>query len=146
MKANQLGNRWPFPKQELANDLDHIFRHLFNEVKQPGAWSPEWEVLESDQHYQVTLDLPGFSPEDVNIEFKDGKLTVSGQRPVVERQEGEKVHLQERRFGKFQRSLEFQDSVDQDSISAKLLNGVLTLSIPKSQKAQPRKINIQTEG
>lgn len=145
MKANQLSQRWPFPQQELANDLDHIFRHFFKEST-PGSWAPHWEVAETDQHYRVALDLPGFSPENLNIEVKDGKLTVAGQRESVARNEGEKIHLQERRFGKFQRVIEFQDPVDQDAISAKMANGVLNIQIPKTQKAQPKKINVELEG
>lgn len=144
MKTNHMSHRWPFPKQELATDLDHLFRHLFQETK-TGAWAPEWEVAELPDAYRVTVDLPGFSPDDLNIEVKDGKLTVSGKRESVKQSEEEKVHLQERRFGKFQRVIEFQEPVDQDAIGARMSNGVLNISIPKSQKAQAKKIQVESE-
>jgi HSP20 family protein len=135
-------------------DFDQVMNHFFGEGSdgsrgvaqrtQSEGWLPSWEVVESDQDFKVILDLPGFAPEDVQVELKQDLLTVSGQRQETKVDEKNHVHVRERRFGKFQRVLAFREPVQNDGVDASLVNGVLTVTIPKAKEAQPTKINIKT--
>lgn len=158
MNATSNG-RWNLPKQDLGREFDQLVRHFFQDGSKRSTTSdrsattpwmsvgyPAWEVIESSQGYRVSMDLPGFSLEEVSLEFKQGQLTVSASRTASEVGEGETLHVQERRFGKFQRVLEFHDPVEQDQIEARFHNGVLTLTIPKAKQAVSKKIEIQASG
>jgi HSP20 family protein len=88
------------------------------------------------------IDLPGIMPEDVQVEFNDGVLTVSGERKVVEAVEGRKVHRSERRAGPFSRSVKLPE-VDGERISAQFKHGVLSVVAPKIPAVTPRKIEVK---
>jgi len=158
MNTSPVANR-PFGRSALARyplvwDFDQVMNHFFGEGSdgsrglaqrtQAEGWLPSWEVVESDQDFKVILDLPGFAPEDVQVELKQDLLTVSGQRQETKVDEKNHVHVRERRFGKFQRVLAFREPVHNDGVDAALVNGVLTVTIPKAKEAQPTKINIKT--
>jgi HSP20 family protein len=107
---------------------------------------PNMNVLETDEHFKVSFDLPGIAAEDVSIEVHEGRLTLSGQREIVADEEGTKYHRMERRCGEFQRVLNLPEDVNEESILAEYVDGVLTLLIPKSERAQPRQIEVRTRG
>lgn len=102
------------------------------------------DIVEAEDGYEVTVDLPGVSAESVNIEFKEGRLWVSGERSAEKREEGKKYHVLERRSGKFQRVLGLPDDVASERIEAVYRDGVLRLSIPKAEAAKPKKIEVKT--
>jgi HSP20 family protein len=108
--------------------------------------APDADVLESTNAIQVVLDAPGLSPEEIDINLENNVLTVSGERTpelTAEQGEGIKWHLAERRYGKFSRSFVLPRDVDQDRIEARCDNGVLSITIPKSERARRRRIEVQ---
>ncbi len=105
------------------------------------AFHPSMEVKESDEAYTVRLETPGVAKEDVKVEFENGILTVSGEKKESSEEKTERVYRSEIRYGAFTRSLRFKE-VDGDKISAKHENGLLVVTIPKSEKVQPRAIEI----
>jgi HSP20 family protein len=100
------------------------------------------DVTEVDGEYIVTIEAPGVAKDDISIEFEDGVLTISGEKKVTSENEGEKSYRIERRYGAFTRSVRFAD-VEGDNIGASYDNGVLRVTVPKSEKAQPRKIAVE---
>ncbi|MFM7563377.1 MAG: Hsp20/alpha crystallin family protein, partial [Planctomycetota bacterium] len=108
----------------------------------PGSWATPWDVVETNEAFELMIDLPGIMPEDVQVEFNDGVLTVSGERKVVEAVEGRKVHRSERRAGPFSRSVKLPE-VDGERISAQFKHGVLTVVAPKIPAVTPRKIEVK---
>ncbi len=111
------------------------------------SWVPELDAWETDGEYVVQLDLPGVKPDNVDINFERNTLSIRGQRDrgFVAPEKGElRVFFAERDWGTFTRSLRFPQHVAGDDITATFDAGVLTVRIPKSEAAKPRKIQIQT--
>jgi HSP20 family protein len=141
--------RWE-PLREL-NSLQSEMNRLFNTVfDTPGAstgavarrWMPAMDLVEVGDHFVLRADLPGLGEDDVNIEFEDGVLTVSGERKVEHEDTNEGYHRVERSFGSFSRSLTLPQGVDPEAVTASFDRGVLEITIPKPEQRKPRKIAI----
>jgi HSP20 family protein len=127
-----------------------VFRPLFEDMLSPfgrmgsSMRIPDTDVVESKDEIRVICELPGLSGEDVDISLENNVLTISGEKHE-EREDGgadETYHMSERRWGRFSRSFVLPREVDQERIGAEFDNGVLTVRIPKSEKAKPRRIEI----
>ena len=139
-----MKQRYHRPFSDLAYDVENIIEHVFGEsVNTQSELTPCADVVESDAGFTVELELPGVSPELVNVELNDGTLEVSGERPVEAEAEGRKVLKSERRSGAFRRTFKFSTQLDAEKISASFKHGILTVNLPKSEKVLPRKIEIQ---
>mgnify|MGYP000877849142 CR=1 FL=1 len=102
---------------------------------------PAADAQETDDAVILTIALPGLKPEDVEVGFEDGALTVSGQLPA--RDESLRWVLAERPQGQFHRRFTLKPPIDADAIQAQFAHGVLTLTLPKSEQVKPRKIAVQ---
>ena len=108
-------------------------------------WVPALDAWETENAFQVQLDLPGLSSENVDIGFDRNTLTITGTRPATIQapEKGEvRVFFAERAYGSFQRTLRFPQYVVGDRISATFTDGVLTITVPKAEEAKPRKVKI----
>ena len=104
------------------------------------------DLIENDNEYQLHVDLPGVTPEDLDISIMDKFLVMKAERKYVHEENVDKVHSMERTFGKVQRKIRIPQNGDIDNIQTKLKNGVLTVTIPKVQGQQgSRKLDIQVE-
>jgi HSP20 family protein len=131
-------------------EFDEVYRQLGRVVGAPQArvgqdgeqprWTPPADVSETDEAYVVELDVPGVAHDDVSAEVDEGRLTVKGELKDKE-QEGT-VHRRTRRTGQFVYRATLPKDVDAGDITAALTNGVLTVRVPKAEKAQPRRIEI----
>jgi len=101
------------------------------------------DLIETDEAYRVHLDMPGMTTDDLTIGYQDNELTVSGERTTDHRDEDDELVRVERPFGHFRRSFVLPRTVDADNISATHDSGVLTITVPKAEKAQPRQIEIK---
>ncbi len=104
------------------------------------------DVSENENAYMVRASVPGLQPEDLDINLQDNTLTIQGETRSESEREGEQWHLRERRFGRFQRSITLPNNVDVDKVDARYENGVLTLTLPKTEEAKPRKISVRSGG
>jgi HSP20 family protein len=135
----------------LSRVMDHAFTPSTDGLG-AGSVSPMWipslDAYETQHAYVVQLDLPGVSPDNVEVNFEQNTLTVRGNRSrTVQSSEtgGElRVFLAEREWGTFARSLRFPQHVEGDKIEATFHDGVLTITIPKAEAAKPRKISINS--
>lgn len=107
------------------------------------TFEPSLDVYETADAYEVTLELPGVSPEDVKIECHDDTLCVRGQKRCLPPQSAEPLRT-EREYGAFERRILLSDKVDPSKISATLKDGVLTIRVEKKLEARPRVIQIRT--
>lgn len=105
-------------------------------------WSPAVSIQETSDSLAVTAELPGVDPADVEVTVENGMLTISGEKNPVGT--AENYHLDERRYGRFERSFSLLQSVVSDDIRADFANGVLTVSLPKTAEAKPRRIQIES--
>ncbi len=126
-------------------ELDELHERV-NTLWQSGLtgaldhWSPLADVEETDDAYTVELDLPGVARDDVDIQLDDRQLTVSGD--IEEKERKGILHRRTRRIGRFHFSVTLPGDVDADDVSAQLHDGVLTVHVPKSAQAKPRRIPI----
>lgn len=100
------------------------------------------DITESEDTYQLSVDLPGLSKEDVSIIVEDNRLTIRGDREEEARSDGEDIVRMERAFGSFYRTLRLPTSVNEEEITATFEDGVLTVELPKREKSKPKKIAI----
>jgi HSP20 family protein len=100
------------------------------------------DVVETEKTVRVRASIPGVKPEDLQVTIQGNMLTISGESKAEEEREGEQWHVREHRFGEFRRSVELPAAVDADATEARCEHGVLTLTLPKVQAAQPRRISI----
>lgn len=134
----------------LQNEIDRVFDRFFpsqeqdQESSSPQAvWRPRMDLIETEDDYRLHLDMPGMSTDDIKISYQDNELVVSGERTSKRADEGEEFVRVERSFGQFRRAFTLPRTVDADSISATYENGVLTVTVPKTETVNPRQIEIQ---
>jgi len=102
------------------------------------------DVREDDSTYTIMAALPGVKQEDINVQLHDGVLSIEAEIKSEATRENERTLVQERRYGRFARSLRLPNDVDGEAIQARYQDGILTLSLPKLAQAQPRKIAISS--
>jgi len=108
-------------------------------------WLPNTDVVEENDKYLVKVELPGLDKKDVDIKVEDNILSISGERKEEKEEKDTRYHRVERRYGSFVRSFRLPETVNQNAIEASFKNGVLTVQIPKSEKAIPKAIEVQVK-
>lgn len=101
------------------------------------------DVIETDEEIVLRADMPGVDPSQIEITMKQGVLTIAGEKRDEPRGEKETVRVSERRFGAFKRTFGVSVPIDEARIAAEHKHGVLTIRLPKTQAAQPRKIDVR---
>jgi len=130
-----------FTRWDPIRDLLAIQQRLDRFAPGPAGWIPAVDLHETPDHYVVTAELPGVKREDLQIHVHDGQLTLSGVRR--EREAAcEQYHRVERGHGSFSRTFQLPAPVDADRIVADLRDGVLTVTCPKTNEANARRIRI----
>ncbi|MGH4007394.1 MAG: Hsp20/alpha crystallin family protein [Pseudonocardiaceae bacterium] len=106
------------------------------------AWAPPVDISERKDAYVLTVELPGVKVEDLEIAFQDGLLTIQGERRLTQDSPDEQVHVLERRYGLFRRSITLPLHVEADAIKASAEDGVLQVLVPKVEEAKPKRIEV----
>jgi HSP20 family protein len=104
---------------------------------------PEANITESDKAIEVAIELPGMKPEDVKVELHDRMLTISGEKKEEKEESGKTFHRVERRSGSFRRAFTLPMEVEEGNVDAKFTDGVLHVTLPKTEKAAPKKIEVK---
>ena len=103
------------------------------------------DLTETDDEYKMRVELPGLEKDEVKISLNQNVLTISGEKKEEEAKENESFHKKEIRYGWFERSFTLPGDVDESKIKAKMKNGVLTIRVPKSESAKPKRIPITVQ-
>jgi HSP20 family protein len=111
-----------------------------------AEWTPAVDIKEEPDRYVLWADLPGVSPDAIDIMMENGILTLKGERDTEAKTRREGLKRVERVFGTFYRRFSLPDTADAEGISARCANGVLEISIPKKAAVQPKKIVVSGEG
>jgi len=130
------------PFRDLLSVEDEVERVLGRSALRT-AWAPALDVRETEDRFEVTVDLPGMEPDDVSVTFERGVLTVSGTREFSSEEKDETYHRIERSYGSFARSVRLPHVADTDGITATFDKGVLMVSVPKAEAAKPRTIEVK---
>ena len=141
--------RWePFNGLDrIHSQINEFFDEAFGRARAyptsgTSAWYPPVDILESKDAYLIRAELPGMKKEDINLEFKEGALTLSGERKYDEPAAGVEYHRTERVTGKFFRSFHLPLTIKQEEMKATYRDGILEIHVPKADEAKPKKIAI----
>lgn len=107
-------------------------------------WTPSVDISETDNGFEVRAELPGVAKDDLSVSVKDSLLTLSGEKRQENSEDTQNFRRVERHYGNFQRRFTLPSDVVADDIKADYTDGVLTLSIPKPEAAQPTEVPITT--
>jgi HSP20 family protein len=129
----------------LNRALDEAFTNSAAGTEAARMWVPAIDLFEKKDAYVVRAELPGVERSNIEITFEKNVLTISGQKgPMLEgRDEEIRVFAAERVSGAFSRSLRMPEHINGDAIDAEYKDGLLTITIPKAEVAQPRKIEVK---
>jgi len=152
------------PVLQLHQQIDRLFNDAFSGFGMPSlrvsptqqdwsdagrinAYRPQIDVSGDDKQYEIKLDVPGLSENDLSIEIKDDILIVRGHKEEKNEQQGKQFYSIERSYGVFQRTLSLPTDANTDDIQARLKDGVLRLVIPRSQaeQADVKRIEISSQ-
>jgi HSP20 family protein len=135
--------------QSELNPLDRLFGDLlepFGQQLAPQSWAPPVNIEETGDAYEVSAELPGLRPEDVEVTVEQNVLSISGERKWGDEAGNKNFHRVERGYGRFLRTFALPRQVDGDRVQARFQDGVLHVNIPKAEDAKPRRIQISTSG
>lgn len=135
LKPSSRRAQWPTWEKELERFFD-VFSN--NETQ----FAPACEIHDEEKMYSISLDIPGLSQEDIEIEVKDNHLHITGERKFTKKTEKNNVLRSEKRYGKFSRVFSLPQNINSDAIEASFENGVLEITLPKEEKSQTKKIQI----
>lgn len=144
--------RWdPFKElEEMHSRLSTLFGRLpvrkegeKEEAMTVAEWSPLVDITEDDKEYLIKAELPEVKKDDVKITVHDDVMTITGERKYEKEEKGKKYHRVERAYGSFTRSFTLPEDADGSKIAAEAKDGVLTVHLPKSEKAKPKSIEVK---
>lgn len=131
----------------LKNELDRLFENEFANFTSGGellrTWNPAVDVLEDKDTVTVKAELPGFNKEDIDVSLDKGVLTISGERKSEKQHDQVRGHRVERFSGSFRRSVTLPVQVNAGKVGAQYRDGVLTVTLPKSDEAKRKQIEIK---
>lgn len=131
------------PLEDLAREVDSLVQNIFDpEDRAQQKFTPLANLAETETAYELTLDLPGMGPDEVSVELNDGQLIIAGERKSETEQSDKTYHRIERRYGKFRRVVSIPAAVDEEHVSAEFKDGVLCVTLPKSEKVRVKKISV----
>jgi HSP20 family protein len=105
-------------------------------------WIPAVNVVETNEDFRILAELPGVEKNAVKLSIEDGVLMISGYRQQEQEDKGTRYHRTERSYGRFERGFTVPDIVDEQKLEAELKNGILTIRLPKLEKARPKSIEV----
>lgn len=127
----------------LVDDESFARRRNGKEAMTVAEWAPTVDIVEDEKHYVIKAELPEVKKEDVHVRVENGVLTITGERKAEKEEKNKKYHRIERSYGSFARSFSLPENVEAEKVSAAYKDGVLTVTVAKSEKAQPKHIEVK---
>src|SRR5208337_3486315 len=135
------------PFENLRHEVDRLFDDFYTGLPfRPPFRRPAFDIVEHDDAFEMTADLPGLDEKNIELKVANGVLTVKGEKTEDKEEKKGDFHLRERRFGSFERSFRIPETVDTDKIEASFKHGVLTVKMPKTTEAQKSAKKIEVKG
>jgi HSP20 family protein len=130
----------------LRDEIDRLFEAPLAELARStqwlSGWSPALDVYEEKDNFIVKAELPGMKKEDIEVALHEGNVTISGERKGKEQHKDADVYRSERFVGRFQRTFALPAPVAADKVKAQYRDGVLTITLPKTEEAKPKQIDV----
>ena len=143
-----VSTRFPWALGEFRRGMDSLFEEFLGgnggtEMAVEG-FVPRANVAETENGYEITVDLPGVKTEELNVEYKGTELWLTGERKHEKEEKGKTFHRIEKRYGRFERVIPLACPVNEAEISADYKDGVLHITAPKAEEARPKRIEVKT--
>lgn len=130
----------------LRDELDRLFESPWTELARTSqllsGWTPALDVYEDKENFIVKAELPGMKKEDIGVSLHADSLSISGERRSETKEEDAEVCRAERFFGRFQRTVTLPAPVAPDKVKAQYKDGILTITLPKTEEAKPKQIDV----
>ncbi|HLH55146.1 MAG TPA: Hsp20/alpha crystallin family protein [Verrucomicrobiae bacterium] len=147
LAAPQSGFAPGLELNRLRREIDRLFEDPFSLLAPSTSffqnWTPAVDIYEDNDKYIVKTELPGMKREDIDVALDGNTLTISGERKEEEEKRQGESYRSERYFGRFQRSITLPTEVQTNKIEAAYKDGVLTVTLPKSEEAKPKQIPVK---
>lgn len=104
---------------------------------------PPADIVEDQDHFSVTLEIPGLKKDEIKVTLQDQTLTISGEKKREAEEKNKTYHRVERSYGTFVRTFELPSDVDANKINAEFKDGILMITLPKSEESKPKEIQVQ---
>ena len=131
---------------DLRDDLVRLFESPLAEWARASnllsGWNPALDLYEDKDNLYVKVELPGLKREDIDVSLHEGSLSISGERKSEQKHEDAEVYRAERFFGRFQRTVTLPTPVAADKVKAQYKDGVLNITLPKTEEAKPKHIDV----
>ncbi len=135
--------------ERVRREMDRLWDSFFEVPKrrpeEAAEWLPSLDVAETKNEIVVKAEIPGMEPKDIDISFSDGMLTIKGEKKQEKEEKEQNYHLVERSYGVFTRSIRLPADVQTDKIKASYKNGILAVTLPKSEEAKKKEVKIKVE-
>lgn len=134
------------PDTELfGKRFSDIMDEFFNDAvaNRRNSFSPGIDVSETEKQFIIDVELPGVDKKDIDLNIENNRLTISGERKFSREEDGKQYHRVESHYGTFTRSLQLPENINPDSINAAYKDGILNISIDKSEEKLKKQIKIQ---
>jgi HSP20 family protein len=131
-------------RKEMERLFDRFWEGDFHEMVPVGEWSPRLDLSETKDALIVRAEIPGLEAKDVQISLQEQILTIKGEKKQEKEEKDEHHYRMERSYGVFARSLRLPVPVDQEKVTARFKNGLLTIALPKAPSAKG--VTIQVKG
>lgn len=134
MDRLKQGKEWVF---------DHFFEPRWDEIETTGVWAPKLDFSETADAYTVKAEVPGVEQKDLSVSLDNQILTIKGGKHKEKEEKGEKYHRVERSWGEFARTIALPGAADTEKVNATFKDGVLTITLPKTQAAKGTTIPVK---
>lgn len=132
-------------QDEMNRLFDDFFGRPLTRPECEDAWSPSVDVSETKDNVIINAEIPGMSKEDVKVSVQDNVLTLSGERKQEKEEKNANYHRIERNYGSFRRSFTLPTPVQPDKVKATYKDGILRITLPKTEEVKPKEIPISVE-
>jgi len=122
--------------------FEDAFSRMLTEPQANRPWSPSVDIYETENELVLKADLPDVDLKDIDVRVENQTLTIAGERKFEQQESGKGFHRIERNYGRFVRSFAVPNSFDVNNIGADYKNGVLSVTLPKTEAAKPRQIKV----
>jgi HSP20 family protein len=148
MAEKELTPWRPFTElSSLRREMDRLWENFFGERPFSRVWEREWtpslDMSETKDNFVVKTEVPGIDAKDIDISLTGDVLTIKGEKKQEKEEKEEDYHLIERGYGSFSRSVRLPAEVESSEIKAAYKNGVLTITLPKSEKVKAKEVKIK---
>jgi HSP20 family protein len=132
---------------DLRDEIDRLFETPLAEWARTSqllsGWTPAIDIYEDKDNLYVRAELPGMKREQIEVSLHEGTLSISGERKGENKHEGAEVYRAERFFGRFQRTVTLPAPVSPEKVKAQYQDGLLTITLPKTEEAKPKRIDVK---